>query len=182
MLRTLFHRLLSHLRRERTELEMDDEMRFHLELVTRENQSRGMSTEDARRAARVRLPPPPPVCPGKAVPELLWGRMVAISPRYFETMRIPVKQGREFNRFDTGQSVPVAVINETMARRYWQGKDSVGKRIRFRPFAPWVTIVAIVGDSMQNAREGKALPTLYLPLLQSSRRPSDLKESEALLR
>jgi len=52
MLRTLFSRLLSHLRRDKTEREMDDEMRFHLEMVTEENLHKGMSAEEARRAAR----------------------------------------------------------------------------------------------------------------------------------
>ena len=52
MLRTLFSRLLSHLRRDKTEREMNDEMRFHLEMVTEENLRRGMSTEEARREAR----------------------------------------------------------------------------------------------------------------------------------
>lgn len=53
MLRALFSRLLSHLRRDKTEREMDDEMRFHLEMVTEENLRRGMSAEEARRAARL---------------------------------------------------------------------------------------------------------------------------------
>src|SRR6185503_19228288 len=52
MLRTLFHRLLSHLRRNQTEREMNDEMRFHLEMVTKENLDKGMSAEEARREAR----------------------------------------------------------------------------------------------------------------------------------
>jgi putative ABC transport system permease protein len=129
-------------------------------------------------------PPPPPRRPGDPVRILLWSRRVNIGPRYFETMRIPVKQGREFNRFDNEQSIPVAVINETMARRYWLGKDPIGKRIKLGPsnYLPWITIVGIVGDSMQYAQEGKTLPALYLPLLQSSRRGTDYKLSEAILR
>jgi putative ABC transport system permease protein len=121
-------------------------------------------------------------------------------------MRIPVKQGREFDKFDSGQSMPVAVINETMARRYWMGKDPIGKGIlgRRRPEAvyfagkrvelqplkpgekylgekPWVRIVGIVGDSMQNALESKTLPTIYRPLLQSARRIVDIPDSVAIL-
>jgi putative ABC transport system permease protein len=128
-------------------------------------------------------PPPPPRRPGDPVHIYLWGRIVNLSPRYFETMRIPVKQGREFNNFDDKQSIPIAVINETMARRYWLGKDPIGKRIKFGlKGSPLITIVGIVGDSMQYAQEGKTLPTLYLPLLQSARRGTDYKLSDAILR
>jgi putative ABC transport system permease protein len=102
--------------------------------------------------------------------------------------------------------MPVAVINETMARRYWMGKDPIGKGIlgRRRPEAvyfagkrvelqplkpgekylgekPWVRIVGIVGDSMQNALESKTLPTIYRPLLQSARRIVDIPDSVAIL-
>jgi hypothetical protein len=53
MLRTFFSRLRSHLRRDKTEREMDDEMRFHLEMITEEHLRRGMSAEEARREARL---------------------------------------------------------------------------------------------------------------------------------
>jgi cell division protein FtsX len=132
-----------------------------------------------------RPPPPPPPRAGKPVPIYLWGRIVNVSPRYFETMRIPVKQGREFDKFDNEQSTHVAVINETMARRYWLGKDPIGKRIKVMvPGSnfPWITIVGIVGDSLQYAQDGKTLPTLYRPLLQSARRVVDYKASVAILR
>jgi putative ABC transport system permease protein len=130
----------------------------------------------------------------------LWARTVNVSPDYFRTMRIPLKQGREFDKFDNEQSMPVAVINETMARRYWSGKDAIDKTLgdaignrlgRSKRTTlpglppsrnPPVTIVGIVGDSMQNALEKQPLPTIYRPLLQSTRRLVDYKLSEALLR
>src|SRR5215475_3604614 len=159
-----------------------------------------------RKPTELDFPPDPFHDPGK--PKLyLWARIVYVSPRYFQTMRIPVKQGREFDKFDNGQSLPVAVINETMARRYWMGKEPIGKGIlgRRRPEAvyigrkrveapplrpgekylgerPWVKIVGIVGDSMQQALESRTLPTIYRPLPQSTRRKVDCSESEALLR
>ncbi|MBO0801316.1 MAG: FtsX-like permease family protein [Blastocatellia bacterium] len=105
-------------------------------------------------------------------------------------MRIPLKQGREFDKFDNEQSMQVAIINETAARRYWSGKGPIGKRLgaalgKRRPGLPLghnppVTIVGIVGDSMQNALEKQPLPTIYRPLLQSTRRKVDYKLSEAL--
>jgi putative ABC transport system permease protein len=144
--------------------------------------------------------PPDPLRDPKYPRLYLWARTVNASPGYFRTMGIPVKQGRVFDKFDNEQSMPVAVINETMARRYWSGKDAInktlgdaiGKRLgRSKRTTlpglppsrnPPVTIVGIVGDSMQNARETKPLPTIYRPLLQSTRRLVDYKLSEALLR
>jgi cell division protein FtsX len=144
--------------------------------------------------------PPDPLRDPKFPRLYLWARTVNVSPEYFRTMRIPLKQGREFDKFDNEQSMPVAVINETMARRYWSGKDSTGKTLgdaidkklgrskrRTLPGLPSsrnppVTIVGIVGDSMHNALEKQPLPTIYRPLLQSTRRKVDYKESEALLR
>src|SRR5262245_66205543 len=71
-----------------------------------------------------------------------------------------------------------------MARRYWLGKEPIGKRIRVEASAEshWMTIVGVVSDSMQNALETKMHPTLYRPLLQTKRRRTDYKESEAVLR
>jgi putative ABC transport system permease protein len=167
-----------------------------------ENEGELTITPELRLKPQVDLPPNPFRSP--ANPLYLWARIVNISPRYFQTMRIPVKQGREFDKFDNEQSMPVAVINETMARRYWLGKEALGKGIlgSRRPAAayiggkrvelpadqkylgakPWVRIVGIVGDSMQQALESKTLPTIYRPLLQSERRKVDYKESEAVLR
>jgi putative ABC transport system permease protein len=182
-----------------------------LPLIGKEN-IRGFSVENERelnitpdlyrKPAELDFPPNPFHDPSK--PKLyLWARIVYVSPRYFQTMRIPVKQGREFDKFDSEQSLPVAVINDTMARRYWMGKDPMGKGIlgarrpeaayiggkrvefpadrKFLGEKPWVKIVGIVGDSMQNAFESKTLPTIYRPLLQSTRRKVDYSESEALL-
>jgi putative ABC transport system permease protein len=185
-----------------------------LPLIGKEN-LRGFSVENEKelnitpdlysKPTEVDFPPDPFHDPGK--PKLyLWARIVYVSPRYFQTMRIPVKQGREFDKFDSGQSMPVAVINETMARRYWLGKDPMGKgilgwrrpeaayikgkRVELAPLRPgekylgerpWVKIVGIVGDSMQHALESKTLPTIYRPLLQSTRRKTDEPESAAIL-
>jgi putative ABC transport system permease protein len=183
-----------------------------LPLIGKEN-IRGFSVENERelnitpdlyrKPAELDIPPDPFHDPSK--PKLyLWARIVYVSPRYFRTMRIPVKQGREFDKFDSEQSLPVAVVNDTMARRYWMGKDSMGKGIlgarrpeavyiggkrveftadrKFLGEKPWVKIVGIVGDSMQNALDSKTLPAIYRPLLQSTRRKVDYSESEALLR
>ena len=87
------------------------------------------------------------------------------SDRYFETIGIPLVSGRVFNRFDTQESLPVAVVNSAMAR-YWQGQNPLGTRISTNR-KTWFTVVGIVGDVRQF---GLAVPTvaqIYIPLSQS---------------
>ena len=87
------------------------------------------------------------------------------SDRYFETIGIPLVSGRVFSRFDTQESLPVAVINSAMAR-YWQGQNPLGTRISTNR-KTWFTVVGIVGDVRQF---GLAVPTvaqIYIPLSQS---------------
>ena len=87
------------------------------------------------------------------------------SDRYFDTIGIPLVSGRVFNRFDTPESLPVAVINSAMAR-YWQGTNPIGTRISTNR-KTWFTVVGVVGDVRQF---GLAVPTvaqIYIPLSQS---------------
>ena len=63
------------------------------------------------------------------------------------------------------QPAPVAVINETMARRYWPNEDALGKRFRIIA-SPWITVIGIVGDVRQSALVEPPTPQLYLSDLQ----------------
>jgi putative ABC transport system permease protein len=74
----------------------------------------------------------------------------AVSPDYFRTMGVAVLRGREFTEQDTSDSPPVAVINETMAKRYWPDDDPIGKRFKFGDpdnKDPWINIVGVVRDT-----------------------------------
>jgi len=87
------------------------------------------------------------------------------SDRYFDTIGIPLVSGRVFNRFDTQEGLPVAVINSAMAR-YWQGANPIGTRISTNRKI-WFTVIGVVGDVRQF---GLALPMvaqIYIPLSQS---------------
>jgi putative ABC transport system permease protein len=87
------------------------------------------------------------------------------SDQYFDTIGIPLVSGRVFNRLDTQESLPVAVINNAMLR-YWQGTNPIGARISTNR-KTWFTVVGIVGDVRQF---GLAVPTvaqIYIPLSQS---------------
>lgn len=70
-----------------------------------------------------------------------------VSEGYFEAMGIPLLAGREFARSDTEESPQVAIINETLARRYWPDGDATGKRIklgRLDSKTPWMIIIGVV--------------------------------------
>jgi len=94
----------------------------------------------------------------------------AISSNFFQTMHIPLKQGREFNDRDVRGSQNVVIINETMARRYFPNEDPIGKRITQDDidFAPesWTTIVGIVGDTKPKSLDGEPVAEYYMPFAQ----------------
>jgi putative ABC transport system permease protein len=87
------------------------------------------------------------------------------SDRYFDTIGIPLVRGRVFNRFDTQESLPVAVINSAMAR-YWQGANPIGTRISTNR-KTWFTVVGVVGDVRQFGLAVPMVAQIYIPLSQS---------------
>jgi predicted permease len=88
------------------------------------------------------------------------------SPGYFRTMKTRVLSGREFEDSDANPETPVAVINETMSKRYWPGKNPIGRRLRFGSDAPWVSIVGVVEDVRQREWTGDPGSEIYLCYLQ----------------
>lgn len=79
------------------------------------------------------------------------------SPTYFQTMRIPLLDGRLLT--DSDAEAPVAVINQAFARLGWPGQSALGKR--FRSSERWFTVVGVVGDVRQWGPERPARPELY---------------------
>lgn len=93
----------------------------------------------------------------------------SIAPGYFATMGIPVKSGREFTASDTADGTAVVVINETMARQFWQGESPLGRRITYGgpgDGARWMTIVGVVGDTRRVGYEAPIRPETYIPMSQ----------------
>jgi predicted permease len=71
----------------------------------------------------------------------------AVTDDYFRTLGIPLLQGRLFTAQDDQNAMPVVIINQAMAQRFWPDEDPIGKRIRFgEPGDPAYLIVGIVGD------------------------------------
>jgi len=97
---------------------------------------------------------------------------IAVTPNYFATLRAPILQGREFNDRDTGSAPYVAVINQTMAKRFWPNESPIGKQIRmdYVPNEPLREIVGVVGDIRMNRQQRQLNPTVYVPYLQQTPR------------
>jgi predicted permease len=93
-------------------------------------------------------------------------------PGYFQTLRVPVLRGREFQDTDTTKSKPVVVINQSFANKYFPGEDPIGKRIN-----PGLSdgvvkdvqreIVGVVGDVKVGQLTKEMVPEMYLPFAQS---------------
>jgi predicted permease len=79
-----------------------------------------------------------------------------ISPDYFRVMGISLIQGRLLTGQDVNLPPASVVVNQTFARRVWLGDDPIGKRIRLRTDAPWLSVVGVVADIKNN---GSYLPT-----------------------
>ncbi len=71
----------------------------------------------------------------------------AITSDYFKTLEIPVRAGRDFDRTDTPERPPVAIINETLARTAFPGESPLGQQIRTNSKTPWMEIVGVVADT-----------------------------------
>jgi len=95
-----------------------------------------------------------------------------VSPGFFRTMGIPLRQGRYFSDQDNETSQPVVIVDERMAQHYWPGESALGKRIkRGRPDSPypWLTIIGVVGPIKDI---GDYHDTWYLPYQQNPLAPS----------
>jgi predicted permease len=86
---------------------------------------------------------------------------------YFSTMRVPLVAGRDFDARDRDESLPVCIVNETMARRHWPGEDPVGRRVgvggRNRS---WLTIVGVSANARQSEWTGDVPDEIYVPYAQ----------------
>lgn len=110
----------------------------------------------------------PPLLPGERQPSDL----MVISPDYLPMIGAKLITGRNFNGGDNQESLPVAMISEMAAHRYWPREDPLGKRIRrdgSDANTPWLTIVGIVSDVKQSWFDNEIRPQVYLPYLQAPR-------------
>ena len=132
-----------------------------------------------------------PVPPGAVMMDLPSAGIVPVSATYFDTLKIPLIRGRSFDRSDTADSQPVAIINTSLVNLYWRKRgdpatalgpafinadeDPIGQQIRLTAgsptagYGPWRTIVGIVGDVKQHGVDQDTPQQIFLPILQQTR-------------
>jgi putative ABC transport system permease protein len=101
----------------------------------------------------------------------------AVSPGYFQAAGTPLLQGRYFTELDRAESTPIAIINQTMARRSWPGENPIGKRFKLagpESRRPWLTVVGVVGDMRREGLEKQAIAQTFRPSAQQGWGAMDL--------
>jgi predicted permease len=99
-----------------------------------------------------------------------------VSSGYFAVLRIPLLQGRLWSGAEIGRGARLAVVNQSMARRYWPNGDALGKQVRLPdlkaelPFSPavpdsnsWLQIVGVVADARNDGLRKPIKPSIYVP-------------------
>src|SRR5262249_15140034 len=100
--------------------------------------------------------------------------------RFLHTMGMPIQRGRDFNAADAPGSDGVAILSESLARRYWPGADPIGKHLRLKfsartawqPVAreSWLTVVGVVGDTREWQWSEDKGGQIYIPYAQNPSR------------
>jgi macrolide transport system ATP-binding/permease protein len=90
-----------------------------------------------------------------------------VAPDYFRTLQIDLVTGRDFERRDDPSSTPVVIVNETLARRFWNSTaHAIGKRVRVSG-GEWRTVIGVARDVKYARINEDPRPYVYLPFLQS---------------
>jgi predicted permease len=100
--------------------------------------------------------------------------IASVAPTYFSVLKTPLISGRFFADSDDTKGQQVALIDETLARRYWPGSDAVGQRLRLgirrnqasASQSPWLTIVGVVANIKSDGFDAASAPHIYRPLYQ----------------
>jgi putative ABC transport system permease protein len=101
---------------------------------------------------------------GPADVPVLWYR--SVDPGYFQAMRIPLLKGRFFDGRDVAGAQRVAIVNQTMARRFWPNEDPVGKRVGNGAPNGWITVVGVVSDVRHMSLAADPDVEIYFPFPQ----------------
>jgi putative ABC transport system permease protein len=112
------------------------------------------------------------VPPGQNGP---WGDIRTVTPRFFDALRIPLIKGRLFTDQDRAGALPVVVIDQEFAKKYFANTDPIGKRITFGANAggkdsTWITIVGVVGHAAHEGLDAERRIQYYFPVAQSGGR------------
>ncbi|HEV7904427.1 MAG TPA: ABC transporter permease, partial [Pyrinomonadaceae bacterium] len=107
----------------------------------------------------------------QAEPNVSWNAVHRqISPGYFQALGLALRQGRQFDERDDERAMPVAVVNETMARQFWPGEEALGKRFKVGSAEganPWLTVVGVAEDVRQMGVDAPVKAEMFVPYRQA---------------
>jgi predicted permease len=89
-----------------------------------------------------------------------------VGPRYFESLHIPILEGREFTPDDKDKAPMAVIVDQTAARRYWPGQDPLGKRLRVVGDGPLFTVVGVAKNSTHMFVNESPEPMVYRSIFQ----------------
>jgi predicted permease len=94
--------------------------------------------------------------------------LISVTPDYFRVIQSSLVRGRFFAENDEKGQQDVAIIDESTARRYWPGRDPIGRRLKTgrAAAAPWLTVVGVVGDIKHDGLDKDGVPHLYVAAYQ----------------
>jgi predicted permease len=106
--------------------------------------------------------------PVESLTQDLSAERIRISPDYFKVFQATLLRGRSFTEADEDGKPLVAVIDESTARKYWPGRDPLGRRVRFGtdPATPWTTVVGIIKDIKHDGLDVDGVPHIYVSVYQ----------------
>jgi predicted permease len=102
------------------------------------------------------------------------GPLVMVSDSLFRAFGVPLIRGRFFDERDEADAPPVAIISETLAKKYFAGLDPIGRHLKeggpdrpVGPTNPWMTVVGVVGDVKYSGLDSAPEPAFYMPYRQN---------------
>jgi predicted permease len=96
-------------------------------------------------------------------------RWYDVGPDYFATLGVALRAGRDFTAADRDGAMPVAIVNETLARRLWPGRTPIGERLVTTWSGREMTVVGVVADVRPFQPDQAVRPEVYWPFFQSTR-------------
>jgi putative ABC transport system permease protein len=93
----------------------------------------------------------------------------SVTPGYLRAMRIPILRGRGIDDGDRADALPIAVVSQSLARRFWPNEDPLGKRIGYPYPSPWITIVGVVPDVKLDSLRDTLPVAMLVPFAQRTR-------------
>ncbi|HEX3124958.1 MAG TPA: ABC transporter permease, partial [Rhodanobacteraceae bacterium] len=101
----------------------------------------------------------------------LFAEVTSVTPDYFKVLQASLARGRYFTQDDDTDKQPVAIVDESTARTYWQDRDPIGRRVSIRgprdtASPPWCTVVGVIKDINSDGLDQSGAPHIYRPIYQ----------------